>query len=188
MYQQMLSTRYEQVCINSLQTLGRSGMVNIDQLPYSIKILLESFLRNYKKLGIAEQDLIGVISRIAANQSAEIPFVPTRVIMQDASGVPALIDFVSLRQRLAEEGIEASDINPSIPVDLVIDHSVQVDYFGSETAFSANLQMEYERNKERYINGKIAHGLKPVEKIPHRDYNRLGNGVRNIGYDVIANG
>ena len=146
----MLRTRYEEVCINSLQTLGRSGMVNIDQLPYSIKILLESFLRNYKKLGIAEQDLISVISRIASNQPAEIPFVPTRVIMQDASGVPALIDFVSLRQRLAEEGIEASDINPSIPVDLVIDHSVQVDYFGSETAFSDNLQMEYERNKERY--------------------------------------
>jgi aconitate hydratase len=150
LYQQTLSTAYGSVCIHSLQSLKQKGMVNVDDLPYTLKILLESLMRNQSSLGISEQDLIRVASRTRSNESVEISFLPTRVIMQDASGVPALVDFASLRQRLLEEGIDPHQVNPVIPVDLVIDHSVQLDDFGSATAFSNNLHMEYERNQERY--------------------------------------
>lgn len=149
MYQQ-LSTDYGSFNIHSLQSLGQSGAVNVRDLPYTTRILLESLIRNQNKLGLTEQDLIQIASKIESHERIEIPFLPTRVIMQDASGVPALVDLVSLRQRLMEEGINPSDVNPVIPVDLVIDHSVQVDYFGSSSAFSNNLQIEYERNQERY--------------------------------------
>jgi aconitate hydratase len=150
LYQQTLSTAYGSVCIHSLQSLKQRGMVNVDDLPYTLKILLESLMRNQSSLGISEQDLIRVASRTRSNEAVEISFLPTRVIMQDASGVPALVDFASLRQRLLEEGIDPHQVNPVIPVDLVIDHSVQLDDFGSATAFSNNLHMEYERNQERY--------------------------------------
>ncbi|MEH7086820.1 aconitate hydratase AcnA [Neobacillus drentensis] len=149
MFQQMLSTANGSVTINSLQSLGQSGIVNVDDLPYTTRILLESLMRNQSRLGLTELGLIRVASR-GSNESVEIPLVPTRVIMQDASGVPALVDLVSLRQRLLEEGIDPSHVNPVIPVDLVIDHSVQVDYYGSASAFSNNLHIEYERNQERY--------------------------------------
>ncbi|MFJ5758869.1 aconitate hydratase AcnA [Neobacillus sp. NPDC093182] len=149
MYQQKLSTANGSVTIYSLQLLGQSGFVNVDNLPYTTRILLESLMRNQSRIGLTEQDLIRVASR-SSNESVEIPLVPTRVIMQDASGVPALVDLVSLRQRLMEEGIDPNHVNPVIPVDLVIDHSVQVDYFGSASAFSKNLHIEYERNQERY--------------------------------------
>ena len=149
MFQQMLSTANGSITINSLQSLGKSGIVNVDNLPYTTMILLESLMRNQSRLGLTELDLIRVASR-GSNESVEIPLMPTRVIMQDASGVPALVDLVSLRQRLMEEGIDPSHVNPVIPVDLVIDHSVQVDYYGSTSAFSNNLQIEYERNQERY--------------------------------------
>lgn len=150
MYQQKLSTANGSVTINSLQSLGQSGMVNVDDLPYTIRILLESLMRNQSRLGLTEEDLIRAASRPSSNESVEIPFLPTRVIMQDASGVPTLVDLVSLRQRLMEEGIDPQHVNPVIPVDLVIDHSVQVDYYGSASAFSNNLHIEYERNQERY--------------------------------------
>ncbi|MFB5195417.1 aconitate hydratase AcnA [Neobacillus sp. KR4-4] len=149
MFQQMLSTANGSITINSLQSLGQSGIVNVGNLPYTTMILLESLMRNQSRLGLTELDLIRVASR-SSNESVEIPLMPTRVIMQDASGVPALVDLVSLRQRLMEEGIDPSHVNPVIPVDLVIDHSVQVDYYGSTSAFSNNLQIEYERNQERY--------------------------------------
>ncbi len=145
----MLSTANGSITINSLQSLGQSGIVNVDDLPYTTMILLESLMRNQSRLGLTELDLIRVASR-SSDESVEIPLVPTRVIMQDASGVPALVDLVSLRQRLMEEGIDPSHVNPVIPVDLVIDHSVQVDYYGSASAFSNNLHIEYERNQERY--------------------------------------
>ena len=150
MYQRVLSTGYGSIHINSLQSLEQSGLVNVFDLPYTIRILLESLMRNQNRLGLTEQDLIQVALRTGSNEPVEIPVVPTRVIMQDASGVPALVDLVSLRQRLMEEGIDPSHVNPVIPVDLVIDHSVQVDHFGSASAFSNNLNIEYERNQERY--------------------------------------
>jgi aconitate hydratase len=146
----MLSTAYGPVTINSLHTLGQSGIVNVEDLPYTTKILLETLMRNQNRLGLTQQDLIHVTSKSHSSESVEIPIVPTRVIMQDASGVPALVDLASLRQRLLDEGIDPNQVNPVIPVDLVIDHSIQVDNFGSASAFSYNLHKEYERNQERY--------------------------------------
>nr|WP_246439352.1 aconitate hydratase AcnA [Bacillus benzoevorans] len=146
----MLCTANGPVTINSLQAFGQSGAVNVNDLPYTIRILLESLMRNQSRLGLTKEDLIRVASGLSSNEPVEIPFLPTRVIMQDASGVPALVDLVSLRQRLMEEGIDPNHVNPVIPVDLVIDHSVQVDDYGTASAFTNNLHKEYERNQERY--------------------------------------
>lgn len=163
----MLNTAYGPVRINSLKLLGQSGLVNVNELPYTTKILLESLIRNQQRLGMAEEVLLRVASTTDTNESVEVPFVPTRVIMQDASGVPALVDLVSLRQRLMEDGIDPHHINPAIPVDLVIDHSVQVDDFGSASSFSNNLQTEYERNQERYEFLKWAqHSFTGLRVIP----------------------
>ena len=148
MYKQTFKVNDETFHLHNVQALNRR--VNVSQLPYTTTILLESLLRNYGKLGVNEDELFDILVAIEQNKRIEIPIVPTRVIMQDASGIPALVDLVSLRQQLSEQGIKPETINPEIPVDLVIDHSVQVDYFRSASAFSTNLALEYERNEERY--------------------------------------
>lgn len=150
MYKQMLSVDCESVSIHSLELLGKDRLIDIEDLPYTMMVLLESLMRNQSRLGLTEQELVQLVSSIGSGESIEIPIVPTRIIMQDASGVPALVDLVSLRQRLMENGINPCHVNPIIPVDLVIDHSVQVDHFGSTSAFLKNLHLEYERNQERY--------------------------------------
>ncbi|MER1987431.1 MAG: aconitate hydratase AcnA [Solibacillus sp.] len=165
MYKQTLNTNYETFHINSLQALG--GPVNISELPYTTKILLESLMRNQEKLDLSHEELLQILSNIEAKKRIDIPIVPTRVIMQDASGIPALVDLVSLRQHLMEQGIDPSMVNPEIPVDLVIDHSVQVDHFRSESAFSTNLELEYERNEERYEFLKWAqHAFDGLSVVP----------------------
>ena len=165
MYRQTLKTNYETFYINSLQQLG--GSVNVLELPYTTKILLESLMRNQEKLGLSNGEILETLSKIAEKQRIDIPIVPTRVIMQDASGIPALVDLVSLRQKLKEEGIDPTQVNPEIPVDLVIDHSVQVDHFRSDVAFSTNLQLEYERNEERYEFLKWAqHAFDGLSVVP----------------------
>lgn len=148
MYQRTFNTSHGVVTIYSLQSLREK--VKLEELPFTIKILLESLLRNQEKLGLTEEDLLQVAATQGTKKSVEIPFLPTRVIMQDASGLPALVDLASLRQRLLQEGVNPYHVNPVIPVDLVIDHSVQVDEYGTSTAFAKNLQLEYERNQERY--------------------------------------
>lgn len=167
MYQQMLSTANGPITINSLHAFGQSGEVNVNDLPYTIRILLESLMRNQSRLGLTKEDLIRVASSMSSNEPVEMPFLPTRVIMQDASGVPALVDLVSLRQRLMEEGIDPNHVNPVIPIDLVIDHSVQVDDYGTASAFTNNLHREYERNQERYEFLKWAqHSFKGFRVVP----------------------
>lgn len=125
-----------------------NNVAGIEKLPYTKKILVESLLRNKEKLNMPEEDWQYLLANIS--KKVDIPIMPTRVVMQDASGVPALVDLVSLRQHLMAEGVDPASINPEIPVDLVIDHSVQVDYFRSESAFDDNLNLEYARNEERY--------------------------------------
>lgn len=138
-----INTAYEEFSLADL-----TYVEGIEKLPYTKKILAESLLRNQKKLALSQQDLQQFFAPNSEN--LDIPIMPTRVVMQDASGVPALVDLVSLRQHLVEEGVDPASIHPKIPVDLVIDHSVQVDYARSETAFSNNLNLEYARNEERY--------------------------------------
>ncbi len=133
-----------------LDTLKARGH-DIDRLPYSIKVLLESVLRNCDGFLVTEQDVEKLASYDPkAPAKEEIPFMPARVLLQDFTGVPAVVDLAAMRSAMARLGGNPDEINPRVPVDLVIDHSVQVDAFGSAAAVSINSRREFERNKERY--------------------------------------
>jgi aconitate hydratase len=133
----------------SLQKLQNSGQ-NINQLPFSIRILLENALRNFDDFAITKAHLDTILAWSPEASDKDIPFKPARVLMQDFTGVPAVVDIASLRSEAKRKGKDASKINPMIPVDLVIDHSVQVDFFGTNYSYEKNVEVEYERNSERY--------------------------------------
>jgi aconitate hydratase len=146
-----LQTRAGGVSYYRLSRLTELGFGSIDRLPFSIKVLLESCLRNVDGFAISQEDvkkLVGWSSKSTSTE--EIPFKPARVILQDFTGVPAVVDLAAMRSAMQRAGGDAKKINPLIPVDLVIDHSVQVDYFGSPTALLDNTKREFERNGERY--------------------------------------
>jgi aconitate hydratase len=124
---------------------------DIARLPYSLKILLENLLRNEDGESIRAEDIEALASWDAAEEpSEEIAFTPARVLMQDFTGVPAVVDLAAMRDAIREMGGDESKINPLVPAELVIDHSVQVDAFGTPQAFQRNADLEFERNKERY--------------------------------------
>src|SRR5690554_304223 len=122
----------------------------IDHLPFSIRILLENTLRNFDTFNVTEEHIQTLLNWKPETEDKDIPFHPARVLMQDFTGVPAVVDIASLRSEYMRHGKDGKDINPAIPVDLVIDHSVQVDFYGTNYAYDKNVQMEYQRNKERY--------------------------------------
>ncbi len=134
----------------SLASLERSGVANVSRLPFSIKILLESMLRNCDGYAISQEDVIRLAGWQPDSARHEIPFKPARVVLQDFTGVPALVDLAAMRDAMADLGGDPKKINPFIPCDLVIDHSVQVDYFGKAEALSLNEAVEFQRNAERY--------------------------------------
>jgi aconitate hydratase len=124
---------------------------DVSRLPYSIKVLLENVLRLEDGVGVTSEAVEAIAGwEAAAQPSAEIPFTPARVLMQDFTGVPAVVDLAAMRDAMAEIGGDPEAINPLVDVDLVIDHSVQVDAFGNERAFAVNAEREFERNRERY--------------------------------------
>jgi aconitate hydratase len=128
-----------------------SDLGDIDRLPFSIKVLLEGALRGLNGTSIREQDVQNIASYDpAAPAQVEIPYNPGRVLLQDFTGVPAVVDLAALRSAMARQGGDPNEINPRVPVDLVIDHSVQVDSFALPQAFQINAQIEFERNRERY--------------------------------------
>ncbi len=134
-----------------LSTLEQMGIVQIDKLPFSIRVLLENVLRNYDGQLITEED-VRTVAQWSPDRppSREIPFMPARVLLQDFTGVPVVVDLASMRSAMHRLGGDPRRINPLVPADLVIDHSVQVDFFGNPLAFLRNVQREYERNGERY--------------------------------------
>jgi aconitate hydratase len=135
----------------SLPQLEREGIGEISRLPVSIRIVLESVLRNYDEKKVSEQDVRNLAGWGAnAERNEEIPFTVARVILQDFTGVPLLVDLAAMRSAVERMGRDSSVIEPLVPVDLVIDHSVQVDYAGSETAYQRNMEMEFRRNEQRY--------------------------------------
>jgi aconitate hydratase len=134
----------------SIVKLKEMGYTHIDTLPFSIKILLEAVLRNYDDYVVTKSDIDALANYDAKNPQGEIPFNPSRVVLQDFTGVPAVVDLAALRSAMKRMGGNPKDINPQVPVDLVIDHSVQVDMFGSEVALFFNVEKEMERNNERY--------------------------------------
>ncbi|GCD79970.1 aconitate hydratase AcnA [Schleiferia thermophila] len=133
----------------SLKALEEQGY-KVSHLPYSIRILLENALRNYDDFGITRENISTILNWAPVPPNQEIPFKPGRVLMQDFTGVPAVVDIASIRDEVARRGKDPDSINPLIPVDLIIDHSVIVDYFGTNYAFRKNVEVEYQRNRERY--------------------------------------
>jgi aconitate hydratase len=128
-----------------------AGRFDVGRLPYSLKVLLENVLRLEDGSTVTSADVEAIASWDAATEpSAEIPFQPARVLMQDFTGVPAVVDLAAMRDAMAEIGGDPEKINPLVDVDLVIDHSVQVDAFGNARAFAVNAEREFERNRERY--------------------------------------
>ena len=135
---------------HALDSLDESG-IDTSSLPYSIRVLLEGALRNCDGFLITEKDVRNIADWKANGERGEIPFRPSRVILQDFTGVPAVVDLAALRDAMVEMGGDPEKVNPQVPVDLVIDHSVQVDVSGSNTqALELNLDIEYHRNMERY--------------------------------------
>ncbi len=134
----------------SLKKLEEMGYGSVSKLPFTIKVLLEAVLREYDGYTVTEDDVKILADYNAKNPSGEIPFKPSRVVLQDFTGVPAVVDLAALRSAMKRMGGNPQSINPQVPVDLVIDHSVQVDMFGQEAAFMFNVEREMERNNERY--------------------------------------
>ena len=134
-----------------IQKLAEDGIAEVSRLPYSIKILLEAALRQCDGFEITRED-VERIARWSPETAGkeEIPFKPARVVMQDFTGVPAVVDLAVMRDAVADLGGDPEKVNPLIPVDLVIDHSVQVDYYGIREALAMNAAREFERNRERY--------------------------------------
>ena len=135
----------------SLPALEEAGVGKISRLPVSIRIVLESVLRNCDGKKVAEKDVVALANwnaREPANE--EIPFVVARIVLQDFTGVPLLVDLAAMRAAVAKLNRDPKIIEPLVPVDLVVDHSVQVDFAGSPEALSLNLEMEFKRNRERY--------------------------------------
>jgi aconitate hydratase len=134
----------------SLSHLENNVAANVARLPFSIKILLESILRNCDGYTILQDDVMNLANWQPQGKRHEIPYKPARVVLQDFTGVPALVDLAAMRDAMSELGGDPKKINPFIPCDLVIDHSVQVDYFGKANALSLNETVEFQRNAERY--------------------------------------
>ncbi|ROI10457.1 aconitate hydratase AcnA [Chryseobacterium sp. H3056] len=133
----------------SLPELQKQGFP-INKLPFSIRILLENAIRNYDGFSITKENIETLLFWSPKASDKDIPFKPARVLMQDFTGVPAVVDIAALRAEVARKGKDPDTINPLVPVDLIIDHSVQVDYFGTESSYERNIEEEYKRNKERY--------------------------------------
>lgn len=140
------SGTYNFYSLVKLEKLGKK----VAHLPFSIRILLENALRNYDAFAITDENIKTLLDWNPAPSDKDVPYKPARVLMQDFTGVPAVVDIASLRAEVARKGKDPKAINPLVPVDLVIDHSVQVDYFGTQYSYLKNVEVEYERNHERY--------------------------------------
>jgi aconitate hydratase len=146
-----LRTPYGNTLIYRLDQLEKAGFARLARLPYSIRILLEGLLRQCNENEITRQDVINLAGwQAKAPERPAVPFKPARVVMQDFTGVPAVVDLAAMRAAMARLGGDPKKINPLVPVDLVIDHSVQVDFFASPDALRRNAEIEFQRNRERY--------------------------------------
>ncbi|MCC7346881.1 MAG: aconitate hydratase, partial [Variibacter sp.] len=135
----------------SLPDAEANGLRGISKLPYSMKVLLENLLRHEDDRSVSKDDIKAVATWLKDRTSQrEIAFRPARVLMQDFTGVPAVVDLAAMRDAMRNLGGDPNKINPLVPVDLVIDHSVIVNFFGTSAAFKKNIDEEYKQNEERY--------------------------------------
>ncbi len=147
----VLATRHGDLVYYRLDKLEEDGLTQLDRLPFSIRVMLENLLRQCNGIEITNQDVLNLAGwRAQAEQRPSLPYRPARVIMQDFTGVPAVVDLAAMRDAVARLGGDPKRINPLVPVDLVIDHSVQVDFFASPDALARNAELEFQRNRERY--------------------------------------
>ena len=170
--------------IYRLDQLEKNGLTQIDRLPFSIRVLLENLLRSCDGFLVTEEHVRTLAAwQPSAEGGDEIPFMPSRVVLQDFTGVPAVADLAAMRAAMKAAGGDPSQINPLIPSDLVIDHSVQVDFFGSAEAFLRNVEREFERNEERYTFLKWA-------QQAFRDFRVVPPGmgiVHQVNLEYLAN-
>src|SRR5260370_19428124 len=137
--------------IHRLEALDRGGIGLVGQLPFSARILLENLLRQEDGRFVHAKDIEALAEwQPVTDRRAEIAFMPARVLLQDFTGVPAVADLAAMRDAIEKMGGDAKKINPLLPAELLIDHSAQVDKFGSDMAFAFNAQLEFQRNGERY--------------------------------------
>ena len=146
-----LKTRKGKFDFFSLPRLDSQGLAKVSRMPFAIKVLLESVLRQVNGFDVREEDVMALCNWASAeSRGREFPFKPARVVMQDFTGVPAIVDLAAMRDAMGDLGGDPQRINPVIPVDLVIDHSVQVDLYASSRALAGNASLEFQRNRERY--------------------------------------
>jgi aconitate hydratase len=147
----------EPAAVYRLQEVARQGLGHPDRLPFSLRVLLENALR-FAGRGVVTAQHVEALARWspATTVAEEIPFMPARVVLQDFTGVPCVVDLAAMRDAMARMNGNPDKINPVVPSDLVIDHSVQVDYYGSDRAYALNVELELERNRERYQLLKFA--------------------------------
>ena len=138
-----------EVTYYSLKALKEQGIA-VEKLPYSIRILLETNIRNFDGVAITEDTISTIANWPTGVSELDVTYIPSRVILQDFTGVPLLVDLADMRDAMKEHGGDPAKINPLVPTDLVIDHSVQIDFYGSDDALAKNIDMEYKRNIERY--------------------------------------
>ena len=135
----------------SLPALEKAGVGNISRLPVSIRIVLESVLRNCDGKKVTEQHVRELANwKPNAPRTEEIPFIVARIVLQDFTGVPLLADLAAMRDAASKQGKDPKVIEPLVPVNLVVDHSVQIDYSNRPDALKLNMELEFERNTERY--------------------------------------
>jgi len=136
--------------IQRLEHLERCGVSHLGKLPFSLRILLENLLRFEDGRFVHADDIKSLAKWTPNGPQREIAFMPARVLLQDFTGVPAIVDLATMREAVQKMGGDPKRINPLFPAELVIDHSVQVDSFGSVNAFGLNAELEFQRNVERY--------------------------------------
>ena len=154
---QTLKQGGREVTIYPLEALEKSGQTHLDRLPYSIRVLLENALRHQGHGFVTAEHVAALAGWTPASAGrGEIPFLPARVVLQDFTGVPCVVDLAAMRDAMAAMGGDPARISPVVPCDLVIDHSVQVDHYGSAEAFKLNVALEFDRNAERYQLLKFA--------------------------------
>ena len=134
-----------------LATLEENNVANVSRLPFSHRILLENLLRHEDGRKVQASDIDSIARGVSGPEAKEISFMPARVLLQDFTGVPCVVDIAAMRDALAEMGADPSKANPLMPADLVIDHSVQVDEYGTKDSFNINALLEFQRNRERYM-------------------------------------
>ena len=172
----------------NILNLEKKGLADIQRLPFSVRIMVENLLRKMDGRIVREEDLRNLAGwQKRYDDPVEIPFHPARVLMQDFTGVPAVVDLAAMRDAVKNLGGDPAKVNPLVPVDLIVDHSVQVDYFGTDDAEFQNVKKEYERNGERYALLKWAQkSFNNFKVVPPRSGICHQVNLENVGQAVIA--